>query len=174
MAGSLKILMLIAAAGLAVAGLAVAGLVVAGLVVAGPAPFGGGARAAEAEAWNFQCMEDEDSGVKICTTEIAASDGGRDFLIYFVHNKGGKSPLVVTGEELKFAATTIKVDREDPVQADKCDVGMCYFELEKSRLLLRQFRKGRRARISIIDDALEFILDQEVTLRGFSATYAKF
>ncbi len=164
MAGSLQILMLIAAAGLAPAG----------LVVAGPALFGGGARAAEAEAWNFQCMEDEDSGVKICTTEIAASGGGRDFLIYFVHHKGGKSPLVVTGEELKFAATTIKVDREDPVQADKCDVGMCYFELEKSRLLLRQFRKGRRARVSIIDDAFEFLLDQEVTLRGFSATYAKF
>ena len=154
MAGSLKILMLIAAAGLA--------------------PLGDGARAAEAEAWNFQCMEDDDTGEKICTTEIAASDGGRDFLIYFVHDKGGKSPLVVTGEELKFGATTIKVDREDPVQADKCDVGMCYFELEKSRLLLRQFRKGRRARVSIIDNVLEFILDKEVTLRGFSATYAKF
>ncbi len=157
MAGSFKIVMLIAAAGLA---------------PFAPALFGGGARAAE--AWNFQCMEDEDSGVKICTTEIVASDDGRDFLIYFVHDTGGKSPLVVTGEELKFAATTIKVDQEDPVQADKCDVGMCYFELEKSRLLLRQFRKGRAARVSIIDDALEFILDQEVTLRGFSATYAKF
>ena len=159
MAGSLKILMLIAAAGLA---------------PFGPALFGGGARGADAEAWNFQCMEDEDSGVKICTTEIAASDGGRDFLIYFVHDKGGKSPLVVTGEELKFVGATIKVDREDPVQADECEVGMCYFEPEKSRLLLRQFRKGRRARVSIIDDTSEFILDQEVTLRGFSATYAKF
>ncbi len=159
MAGSLKIWMLIAAAGLA---------------PFGPALFGGGARGADAEAWNFQCMEDEDSAVKICTTEIAASDGGRDFLIYFVHDKGGKSPLVVTGEELKFVGATIKVDREDPVQADECEVGMCYFEPEKSRLLLRQFRKGRRARVSIIDDTSEFILDQEVTLRGFSATYAKF
>lgn len=158
MAGSLKILMLVAAAGLA--------------------PLGGGTRAAEAEVevetWNFQCMEDDDSGEKICTTEIAASDDGSDFLIYFVHAKGGKSSLVVTGEERKFAATTIKVDKEDPVQADECEVGMCYFKLEKSRLLLRQFRKGRRARVSIIDDALEFILDQEVTLRGFSATYAKY
>ena len=156
MAGSLKILMLVATAGLA--------------------PLGGGASAAEveAEAWNFQCMEDEDSGEKICTTEIAASDDGGDFLIYFVHAKGGKSSLVVTGEELKFAATTIKVDKEDPVQADECEVGMCYFDLDKSRLLLRQFRKGRRARVSIINDALEFILDQEVTLRGFSATYAKY
>ncbi len=45
MAGSLKILMLIAAAGLA---------------PFGPALFGGGACAAEAEAWNFQCMEDEE------------------------------------------------------------------------------------------------------------------
>jgi hypothetical protein len=146
------------------------------VAAAGLAPLGGGARAAEveAEAWNFQCMEDDDSGEKICTTEIAASDDGGDFLIYFVHAKGGKSSLVVTGEELKFAATTIKVDQEDPVQADECEVGMCYFDLDKSRLLLRQFRKGRRARVSIIDDALEFILDQEVTLRGFSATYAKY
>jgi invasion protein IalB len=148
--------------------------VLALLALACLAPLDGRARADEPDFWYYQCMEDEENSERICTTEIVASDGGRDFLIYFAHDKGGKSPLVVTGEALKFAGTTIKVDREDPVQADKCDVGMCYFELEKSRLLLRQFRKGRRARVSIIDDALEFILDKEVTLRGFSATYAKF
>lgn len=132
------------------------------------------ARASEPEVWIYQCMEDEDSDEKICTTEISASTGNQDFLIYFVHNKGGKSPLVITGEEQNFANLTIKVDEEDPIEADECGVGLCYFQIEKSQLLLRQFRKGRRARVSIIDDRLDFILNQDITLRGFSATYAKF
>jgi invasion protein IalB len=144
------------------------------VVLAGLAPLGEGLRADELETWNFQCMEDEDSGEQICTTEIATSDDGADFLVYFVHHRGGKSPLVVTGDEQRFSGLTIKVDKKDPVQADKCDVGMCYFELEKSRLLLRQFRKGRSARLTIVDDRLEFILDKEITLRGFSAAYATF
>lgn len=154
MAGSWKLLALVALTGLA--------------------PLGEGLRADELEVWNFQCMEDEDSGEKICTTEIATSYGATDFLVYFVHHRGGKSPLVVTGDEQRFSGLTIKVDKKDQVQADKCDVGMCYFELEKSRLLLRQFRKGRRARVSIVDDKLEFILDKDITLRGFSAAYSKF
>jgi invasion protein IalB len=154
MVGPLKTLTLVAAAGLAL--------------------FGDGARATEPEIWSFQCMEDEDSGEKICTTEISANDDGRDFLIYFVHNKGGKSSLVVTGDESEFSGTTIKVDLKDPLQTDKCDVGMCYFELEKSRLLLKQFRRGKSARVSITDGKAKLILDRDITLRGFSAAYAKF
>ncbi len=154
MAGCSKFLALVAAAWLAL--------------------LGGPARADEGEVWNAQCMEDDDSAETICTTEIAASSGEEDFLIYFVHNKGGQSPLVVTGGEQHYAGATIKVDREDPVRADVCDVGMCYFELEKSQLLMRQFQKGRRARVSIINNDLDFILDQDITLRGFSAAYAKF
>jgi invasion protein IalB len=136
--------------------------------------FGDPARADEAEVWNSQCMEDDDSAEKICTTEIAASGDEQDFLIYFVHNEGGKSPLVVTGGEQRYAGATIKVDREDPVRADVCDVGMCYFKLEKSKLLMRQFKKGRSARVSIINNDMDFILDQDITLRGFSAAYARF
>jgi invasion protein IalB len=143
-------------------------VVAAWLVLSDPA-----VRASEHEVWYYQCMEDEETSEKICTTEIATSSGARDFLIYFVHNEGGKSPLVVTGGEERFSGLTVKVDKEDPVEADQCDVGICYFEVEKSRLLLRQFRKGRRARISIINDQLDFILDSDITLRGFSASYAK-
>ena len=68
----------------------------------------------------------------------------------------------------------VKVDDKDAVKADICDVGMCYFELEKSATLLKQFRKGRKARVSIVDDTLDSILDKDISLRGFTASYAKF
>ncbi len=144
------------------------------LAAAGFALFGGAAGAAEPDIWSFQCMEDDDSGEKICTTEIAANDGDRDFLIYFVHNESGKSSLVVAGDELGFSGMTIKVDRKDPMQTDRCDATLCYFELEQSRVLLKQFKRGQSARVSITDGALQLILDRDITLRGFSAAYAKF
>ena len=132
-----------------------------------------GARANELEVWNYQCMEDEESSEKICTTEIATSSGDQDFIIYFVHRKDGVSPLVVAGDEQKFSSLIIRVDDKDAVEADECDVGWCYFEAEKSGRLLKQFRKGRRARVSILDHRLDTILDTEITLRGFTASYAK-
>ena len=131
-----------------------------------------GARANELEVWYYQCMEDEESSEKICTTEIATSSGDRDFIIYFVHSKDGGSPLVVAGDEQKFASLIIRVDDKDAIETDECDVGWCYFKAEKSGRLLTQFRKGRRARVSILDDRLDTILDTEITLRGFTAIYA--
>ncbi len=132
-----------------------------------------GAAANELEVWYYQCMEDEESSEKICTTEIATSSGDEDFIIYFVHRKDGVSPLVVAGEEQEFSSLIIRVDDKDAVEADQCDVGLCYFEAEKSGQLLKQFRKGRRARISILDYRLDTILDTEITLRGFTASYTK-
>ncbi len=134
---------------------------------------GAGAGANELEVWYYQCMVDEESSEKICTTEIATSSGDEDFIVYFVHRKKGVSPLVVAGDEQKFSNLIIQVDDEDAIEADQCDVGWCYFEAEKSGLLLKQFRKGRRARISILDDRLDTILDTEITLRGFTASFAK-
>ena len=144
-------------------------LVALALFVPLPADAGTG----EFEIWYYQCMEDEESSEKICTTEIATSSGDRDFIIYFVHNKHGGSPLVVAGDDQKFSSLIIRVDDKDAIEADECDVGWCYFEAEKSVRLLKQFRKGRRARVSILDDRLDTILDTEITLRGFSASYAK-
>ncbi len=135
-------------------------------------PLDAGARASELEVWYYQCMVDEESSEKICTTEIATSSGDQDFIVYFVHNKVGASPLVVAGDEQKFSSLTIRVDDKDAVEADQCDVGWCYFEAKKSGKLLTQFRKGRRARVSILDDRLDTILDTEITLRGFTASYA--
>ena len=137
------------------------------------APLDGRARADELEIWYYQCMEDEESSERICTTEIATSVDNQDFLVYFVHGKSGKSPLVVSGDEQKFASLTIRVDDRDAIEADNCDVGLCYFEIEKSKRLLKQFRKGRRARISILDDRFDTVLDTEITLRGFTASYAR-
>ncbi len=134
---------------------------------------GAGAGANEFEVWYYQCMEDEESSEKICTTEIATSSGDEDFVIYFVHRKKGVAPLVVAGEEQTFSSLIIQVDDKDTIEADQCDVGWCYFEAEKSGKLLKQFRRGRRARISILDHRLETILDTEITLRGFTASYAK-
>lgn len=136
-------------------------------------PLDAGLRANEFEVWYYQCMVDEESSEKICTTEIATSSGDQDFIVYFVHNKDGGSPLVVAGDEQKFSSLIIRVDDKDPIEADECDIGWCYFEAEKSGRLLTQFRKGRRARVSILDDRLDTILDTEITLRGFTASYAR-
>jgi invasion protein IalB len=136
-------------------------------------PLNAGADANELEVWYYQCMEDEESSEKICTTEIATSSGDQDFIVYFVHRKDGVSPLVVAGDEQKVSSLVIRVDDQDAIEADECDVGWCYFEAEKSARLLKQVRKGRRARVSILDDRLDTILDTEITLRGFTASYAK-
>ena len=135
--------------------------------------FATGIRANEFEVWYSQCMEDEENSEKICTTEITTSSGDRDFVIYFVHRKDGAAPLVVAGDEQEFSSLTIRVDKKDAIEADECEIGWCYFEAEKSRRLLKQFRKGRRARISILDRDLDIILDTEITLRGFTASYAR-
>ena len=137
------------------------------------APLDAGARANELEVWYYQCMVDDESSEEICTTEIATSSGNLDFIVYFVHRKDGVSPLVVAGDDQRFSSLIIRVDDKDPIEADECDVGWCYFEAEKSGRLLKQFRKGRRARVSILDDRLDTILDTEITLRGFTASYSK-
>ncbi len=136
-------------------------------------PLDAGARATELDVWYYQCMEGEESSEKLCTTEIAISSGNQDFIVYFVHRKDGGSPLVVSGDEQRFSKLTIRTDDNDAIEADQCDVGWCYFEAEKSGTLLKQFRKGRRARVSILDHRLDTILDAEITLRGFMASYAR-
>ncbi len=147
--------------------------VLALLALACLAPLDGRARADEPDIWYYQCMEDEENSERICTTEIVTSFDNQDFLIYFVHGKGGKSPLVVSGDEQRFSSLTIWVDDRDAIEADKCEIGLCYFEVEKSKRLLKQFRKGRRARISILDDRFDTVLETEITLRGFTASFAK-
>ena len=147
--------------------------VLALLALACLAPLDGRARADEPDIWYYQCMEDEENSDRICTTEIVTSFDNQDFLIYFVHGKGGKSPLVVSGDEQRFSTLTIWVDDRDAIEADKCEIGLCYFKVEKSKRLLKQFRKGRHARILILDDRFDTVLETKITLRGFTASFAK-
>ena len=61
--------------------------------------------------------------------------------------------------------------REDVLEADNCVDGICYFEESKSRLLLRQFRGGRTAHVTIKDRQGRELFDAPITLMGFSAAY---
>ncbi|MEE8189092.1 MAG: invasion associated locus B family protein [Kiloniellales bacterium] len=136
----------------------------------------GSARADEHEVWMFQCMsnEGENEGPEFCTTELFMTVGLRDFLIYFVHNKNGKNPLVLTGPEDEFSGLAIQVDDRKPLKAGKCETGMCYFDLKNSSTLLKQFKKGRAARISVTARGSKLILDKTISLSGFSRIYDSF
>jgi len=68
----------------------------------------------------------------------------------------------------------VKVDDEDAMKADNCIDGICYFEAEKSRLLLRQFRGGRTAHVTINDRQGRPLFDAPITLMGFSAAYKRY
>jgi invasion protein IalB len=152
---------------------AVGGLVV--LVCAASADRDAAAQITEPETWRFQCMTDSHSEEQeICTTEIMASQDGDDFLIYFVHADKGTPPLVVDGAEVPFRAAVITVDDEDPISTGRCEVGLCYYDTEASRVLLKQFRKGLKARVQVETNDESLRLDREITLRGFSATYDKY
>ena len=134
----------------------------------------GVATAGEPDIWRFQCISEEPKSNAVCTTELETSTENGDFVIYFVHNPKDGSPLVVAGEEQDFAETVIKVDKKDPIAADHCEVGLCYYDLEKSAVLLKQFRRGGRARVTVTAEGLKVILDKTITLRGFTAAFAQF
>ncbi len=136
--------------------------------------------ALETDSWEFQCMpiydtnsEDELVG-ELCTTEISTSYEGKDFIIYFAHNKNGASSLVVSGPEELFVDTIVKVHGMTPVSADNCEIGLCYFELKKSALLVQQFIRGRFVRITISSDRAKTFLDKDITLSGFVAAFWRF
>ena len=126
------------------------------------------------DIWRFQCISEEPKANAVCTTELATSAENGDFVIYFVHNPKSGSPLVVAGEDQNFVETVIKVDKKDPIAADHCEVGFCYYDLEKSAVLLKQFRRGGRARVTVTAEGLKVILDKTITLRGFTAAYAQY
>jgi hypothetical protein len=141
------------------------------LLLIGLAPV---AAAGPPNIWTHQCITDLESQEEICTTEILTLQDGVEFIVYFAHNPQGPAPLVVIGLEEKFIDFTITVDDKDPMTADQCDVGICYFDREKSVELLKQFKRGKKAHLKLIMDGAEIVLDQEITLRGFSVAFAKF
>lgn len=130
-------------------------------------------RADEHEGWAYQCLGDETAGTTICTTEIAAAHEERDYLVYFVHAEDGSSPLVIAGDEESFERTVVTVDDNDPMEADECEPGACYFADEAAEALLRQFRKGGAARVVVTGPDAQVFLDKTITLRGFSKAFGQ-
>ncbi len=120
-----------------------------------------------ADDWTYRCIEDWESGEQVCTTEKLTIQNDRIFVIYFVNNSDGVAPLVITGEDQRFAEVGVKVDDEEAITSDLCDVGYCYFEADQSRRLLEQFKRGRRAHVWIKSDQSRHILDQTISLIGF-------
>ncbi|MFQ5467453.1 MAG: invasion associated locus B family protein [Kiloniellaceae bacterium] len=139
-----------------------------------------GGHAGEPEAWRYQCLGAESLDAEICTTEISIFIDNREFLVYFVHNEGKHTPLVVAGDDTPLDRVTIQVDDKAPVQTEDCESDACVFDQDTSKLLQRQFRKGRAARIVVAvsdgeggETAFGTILDRRITLRGFSAAFAQ-
>ena len=125
-------------------------------------------------SWEHHCTIDEDSGDKVCTTELRSRDRETEAIFYFARGPRGPVPFVALSEQQSFGALTVQVDDEKPVEADNCVDGICYFEVDKSRLLLRQFRSGRAAHITIHDRQGAELFDSDITLMGFSAAYKRY
>jgi hypothetical protein len=136
--------------------------------------------ATEFDSWEFQCMpidgavSEEEIVEELCTTEISTSYEGREFVIYFTHNRNGVSSLVVSGPEELFVDTIVEVHGKKPVSADNCEIGLCYFELKKSALLVQQFIRGESTRITITTDRAKTFLDKDITLAGFVTAFWRF
>ena len=127
----------------------------------------------DTEAWRYQCLGDEVVGSTICTTELAVLEAGQEFIVYFVHGGKGTPPLVVSGESEAIGAVTIAVDKEDTLASERCEEGACFFEEGVSKTLMRQFRKGFRAKVTIRDTEGRLLFDRVLSLRGFTAALTK-
>ena len=124
--------------------------------------------------WVHQCITDLETEQEVCTTELLTIQDGVEFVLYFAHNPDGPAPLVVIGLEETFVEFLVTVDDKEPMRADQCEVGMCYFDAEKSTELLKQFKRGKKAHLRVVMEGDEVVLDKVITLRGFSAEFVKF
>lgn len=122
-----------------------------------------------AETWQYQCLGDPVIGSRICTTELATFEKGEEFIVYFVHVDKGKPPLVIAGETENISRVAVAVDKNEPLAAIDCDEGTCFFDAGDSALLMKQFRKGFRAKITIETGTGQVLFDRVLSLRGFTA-----
>ncbi len=121
-----------------------------------------------AETWQYQCLGDPAVGSRICTTELATFQKGEEFIVYFVHVDKGKPPLVVSGETESISRASVAVDKNEPLAAGDCDEGACFFSATDSAMLMKQFRKGFRAKITVETATGQVLFDRVLSLRGFT------
>lgn len=125
-------------------------------------------------AWEHRCVEEEDNSTRVCTTEIAMQYDEHDFLFYFARGPSGPIPFIVQSEGLDFQRMAVTVDDKDTLEADRCEVGVCFFEAQKSHKLIRLFRKGKAAHVLIEAAGSRVLFDAELTLTGFTAAYRRY
>jgi hypothetical protein len=122
-------------------------------------------------SWEHHCVAEDEGNAKVCTTELRSRDRDIEAIFYFARGPNGPVPFVALSEQAKFGALTVQVDDKDSLEADSCTDGVCYFEADKSRLLIKQFRGGRKAHVVIDAPDGQTLFDSDITLMGFSAAY---
>ena len=125
-------------------------------------------------AWEHRCISDDDSNEKVCATEFHTRFEERDFVFYFARGPAGPVPFVAQSDDAPFRRMTVKVDDEPDIDADRCEVGFCYFGAEKSRKLINLFRKGLKALVVIEGPGKNRLFDAPITLSGFSSAYKRY
>ncbi len=125
-------------------------------------------------AWEHRCVGEDDSAARVCTTEIVMRYHEHDFLFYFARGPAGPVPFIAQSDGLGFGRMVVTVDGKDVLEADRCEVGMCFFEERKSHKLIRLFRKGKTAHVLIEDLGSRTLFDAELTLTGFTAAYRRY
>ena len=127
-------------------------------------------------AWELRCVQDDEDGTKLCAVELHAQEHGRDFIFYFARGRRGPVPFVAATTVVSppFFEMEVAVDGEAPLQADFCEKDVCYYAEKKSRRLIRLFKKGRAAHITIRDPSAKKLFDSVITLAGFSAAYKRY
>ena len=126
------------------------------------------------DAWEMRCVSEDQSAEKICATEIHKSYDGRDFIFYFARGPKGPVPFVAVSEGAPFRRMSVRVDEETPINADRCEEGMCFFKAGKSKKLVQLFRKGKTAFIMIEGPDRIRLFDAEITLYGFTSAYKRY
>ncbi len=132
------------------------------------------AAAVPLNSWEHYCFTDENEDGRVCTTELRAVYDDQEFVFYFARGPRGPVPLVVMGTQETLREMTVKVDDQAPLSTENCETGMCYFDVAKSKKLLRQFRRGRSARILILGSGSQVLFDDEITLIGFTAAFRRY
>jgi invasion protein IalB len=129
----------------------------------------------EPGTWQFQCMSEDNLGEPpFCTTELWVNQDDREFVVYFVHDRNGKVPLVIAGDDEPYVMARIQVDDNQALETRACEPGSCYFAPPDSIKLLEQFQRGHAARVLVETRDGATALDQSISLSGFSKAYARF
>ncbi len=147
--------------------------IVSAAIVVGAA---GPADATPLNAWEMRCIQDDDNGTRLCAVELHAQAKGRDFIFYFARGRRGPVPFVAATTALSppFFDMEVAVDGEAPLKADFCEKDVCYYEEQKSKRLIKLFKKGSEAHITIRDPNSKKLFDSAITLAGFSAAYKRY